>query len=127
MRPHVSGKGGGGGGSQPYRDVAALSDPHAACYFNMNMLSALEGFEDTAAGDGDVDLGLSRIVDGFHHAAERTLPLAPRRTTRPWTSAGTLGLIERRGSDRRQGDTDEEKRLSKKIRASVARDNAAWI
>ena len=87
-----------------------------------------DGHLETSAQEdsSDVNLLYARMVDAFHHAADASLPNRVAAPKRPWISACTLDLLDRRLYARRWGHIAEECSLNKQIRVSVERDRSSW-
>ena len=72
-------------------DLNALADHAIKTHFNSCLEEALESYEEAEPNSEDVNLAWSRLVDGFHHASENTLPTVAKPPRRPWISSGTMG------------------------------------
>ena len=110
--------------SSKRRDVAALKRPDVAKDFG-------EAFaEDLASRPhaDNVNDASKALCYAFDHAARKALPeCSGARPHRPWVRAGTLQLIDQRTTARADHDADQEKVLSRRIRASVRSDRRAWL
>lgn len=60
-------------------------------------------------------------------AAEKCVPAAAPRKTKPWISEATLGLIQRRLDARASADWPLEKQLRKETQKSVRKDRSNWL
>ena len=105
---------------QPVRkyDVSVLKDPVVATTFadafNEHMLCSVQSSVNMCPSDG-VNLLYDKILDGFDHAATRILPTQIMKPKKPWISATTIQLLERRKAARLAMDYDEEQRLVRSI------------
>ena len=109
------------------RDHSALADDGARQAFQKHLNEVWDDFEEAAPDNSNVNLAWCRLVDGFHHAEEKTLPSEPLRPRKPWISSSTLELIALRHNVRRDGDAVRERDIAKRIRISAARDKANWL
>lgn len=96
-----------------------------AAFFEANMEREQAESENPEAES--VNLLHARMVDAFHGAAAAVLPHASVQQRRPWISASTLDLLQRRNAARSNGTYDEERRIGKLIKSSVARDRRSWL
>ena len=105
----------------------ALQDPLVFSAFQSHFCSALEMDEANKVASCDLGLAYAKLVDAFSVAAEAVLPEKKPMTQKPWISSATVSLIELRAFARRGANYDEEKRLSKEIKRSVASDKEVWL
>lgn len=110
-------------------DISGLQDPSTATLFgdvfNEYMSRTVPVVVENALEK--VDVLYERMVHGFNHAASTILPKQVLKPQRPWITASTLQLLERRKAARGVGDYVEEKLLATMIKHSVKRDRAAWL
>ena len=87
-------------------DVQALGDLETQRSFSNAFVDAMLQSEAT----DNLDTAAADLQHAFAEAAA-VLPVSKSPARRPWTSQGTLDLIDERSAYRRAGDHDNEKRL----------------
>ena len=98
-----------------------------SCEIRRRFVNALTSRLPTLASQTSVDEASRGINNAFAAAARETLPSRSAVPRRPWISAHTLGLIDLRTLARASNNYEEEKAIGAEIKASAAKDRAAWL
>ena len=111
-------------------DVSVLQNPDTACrfadVFNEHMTCSASSSVNTGPSNS-VNLLYENMLEGFDYAAAQILPTQVLKPQKPWISAGTIQLLERRKTARLARDYDEEQVLARLVKVSVKQDRTNWL